>query len=780
VRGFNLGSIFYIRDLTMFFWPRHLWIRNSLLSGHWPLWDPYAAAGQAVFPDALNQLFLPPVLLLRLLSPAALSFNLIVIAPFPLAAFGMWLFLRRRFSSMSAVVGGAVYSLSGPVISTGNFPNLSWSIAWIPWMLWAVDRDRVAPSIRSFALVVAMTALQILSGEPVTMVGTLVLLGAYGVACGDFPDSTSSRRAALRAVAAVAVALVVSAVQVVPMLVAAQSSPRGLMRVDNFWSVHPLSLVETLLPHVFGDTFHSYNAQVPWVPPLNSGRDPFFYSLYMGPGVLLLAFMGALTGRRRWRFFWLGVVVVGTLLAFGDYAPVYPALQQLILPIRSFRFPAKFLIFVSLGIAMLSANATDLLSLPSDARKGHPSWHLAGRATIGAAIVCVLALIALVSLVMVAPFTGARAFYTLATMIGLSDPVAGAEFMFHSVPPVGTRALLLLITGALLAYLGWSARRESVLARAILFVVAIGEVVVVNAGVNPVLPASRLDSPAWTSAVRDRPGERFYFGGKFRGSLLEADVDLRGVQVRAPRADTVEEGRAIMDAMLAMTPAAWNIRELVSYDLPQLWPVEYARAVALFERSDRSERLRFLERGGVRYCLLSSPPRQGAVALRAVAEELGQVAVYECVPNARRAYVVPTALVVPDVQSQISRLFDESFNADASVMLVEPPPDPAGSPAASETSSARITLDGDDEVLVEVSSAAGGYLVLNDSFAPSWHVEVDGAPARLLRANALYRAVRLAPGPHSVRFSYTPVLFYTCLFLSGTGTIALGALALSR
>ena len=81
-----------------------------------------------------------------------------------------------------------------------------------------------------------------------------------------------------------------------------------------------------------------------------------------------------------------------------------------------------------------------------------------------------------------------------------------------------------------------------------LLVVAIGELTVVNAGVNPVLPASQLGAPAWTSALKDRPGERFYFGGKFRGSLLEADIDLRGVQARAPRANTVEEGRAIMDA----------------------------------------------------------------------------------------------------------------------------------------------------------------------------------------------------------------------------------------
>src|SRR5207247_1206545 len=30
--GFSVTNIFYIRDLTMFFWPRHLWILRSLMS----------------------------------------------------------------------------------------------------------------------------------------------------------------------------------------------------------------------------------------------------------------------------------------------------------------------------------------------------------------------------------------------------------------------------------------------------------------------------------------------------------------------------------------------------------------------------------------------------------------------------------------------------------------------------------------------------------------------------------------------------------------------------
>ena len=106
VRGLTGTNIFYIRDLTMFFWPRHLLIRDSLLAGHWPSWDPYAAAGQPIFPDALNQLFLLPVLLLRILLPAVVGFNLIVALPFPLAALGAWLFLRRHVSPVSATVNG--------------------------------------------------------------------------------------------------------------------------------------------------------------------------------------------------------------------------------------------------------------------------------------------------------------------------------------------------------------------------------------------------------------------------------------------------------------------------------------------------------------------------------------------------------------------------------------------------------------------------------------------------------------------------------------------------
>jgi hypothetical protein len=780
-RGFSLTKIFYIRDLNTFFWPRHLWLHRSVLAGSWPLWDPYAAAGQAVFPDALNQLFLPPVLLLRAL-PAVPGFNLLVAAPFPLAALGMWLFLRRHVSETSAALGAIVFSGSGPVVSTANFPNLSWSMAWIPWILWAADRDRVAPSARGFAILTAMIALQMLSGEPVTMVGTIALLVAYVVAGREQPASVRAQAAAIvRVAGAISAAAAVSAVQLVPMALAASESPRALLRTDNFWSVHPLWLAESVLPNVFGDTFLQYNARLPWIQPLNSGRDPFFYSVSVGMVALLLSVLGTLCGPPRRRFFWLTVVAVGLLLAFGDYTPVYPMLQRMVPALRSFRYPAKFLLFASLGLAALASRAADALQGRGGAPGGPALPWVAVKATCVAGLAAGLALVTLISLVLMAPLGSARAFYDLGVRVGVADPVAGAAFLLRAVPPSATSALIVLATAALLAYVGSKGGREGRLAHLLLFCLVTAELLAASGGLNPVLPASQLGPPAWTVSLAAHPAERFYFGGKFRGTLAEDDIDLRGVQWRASRDVTVVEGRTLLMANLAMTPSAWGVRELMSYDLPQLWPIAQARAVTEFERADGAQRLRFLERGGVRYCLLASPPHPGAAPLRRVGEQFGTMAVYECVADASRASVVATASVVADVTTQLARLFDESFDAESTVMLERPAPDAAGLPGASTARSARITTDADQEVAVAATAGAGGgYLVLKDSFDPAWRVEVDGQPAALLRANALYRAVHISPGPHTIRFTYRPIVLYVCSTFSGLAALTVILLATWR
>jgi uncharacterized membrane protein YfhO len=78
------------------------------------------------------------------------------------------------------------------------------------------------------------------------------------------------------------------------------------------------------------------------------------------------------------------------------------------------------------------------------------------------------------------------------------------------------------------------------------------------------------------------------------------------------------------------------------------------------------------------------------------------------------------------------------------------------------------------------AGAEGGYLVLRDSFDRAWRVEVDGRPAPLLRANALYRAVHISPGPHTVTFEYRPIVLYVCSICSSVTALAVLLVAVKR
>jgi hypothetical protein len=174
---FTTSKIFYVRDLSFFFWSRHLWLRHTVFGGGMPWWDPYVAAGQSAIADALNQLMMPLTVAVRLLPSDVVSFNLWVALPLPIAALGMFVFLRRRFAGgdaaddAAAAFGASVFALSGPIVSMLNLPNMAWSIAFMPWVLAAAEGGGRRPE----AAIAVAFGLQALCGEPVTWAATGLL-----------------------------------------------------------------------------------------------------------------------------------------------------------------------------------------------------------------------------------------------------------------------------------------------------------------------------------------------------------------------------------------------------------------------------------------------------------------------------------------------------------------------------------------------------------------------------------------------------------------------------
>jgi hypothetical protein len=141
-----------------------------------------------------------------------------------------------------------------------------------------------------------------------------------------------------------------------------------------------------------------------------------------------------------------------------------------------------------------------------------------------------------------------------------------------------------------------------------------------------------------------------------------------------------------------------------------------------------------------------------------------------------RAFVAPSAVAgVPD-HDAIDRLFRADFDPTREALLASEEPAAAGDVRPGAAPAAEIVFDRPTEVVVRATAPdGGGYLVLTDSYEPHWRATVDGASATVVRADGLFRAVRIPSGTHDVRFSYVPTPFYVGLVI--TLATALGLLA---
>jgi prepilin-type N-terminal cleavage/methylation domain-containing protein len=719
---FTTSRIFFVRDLSFFFWSRHLWLRHTVFAGQVPWWDPHVASGQSAIADALNQLVMPVTLAVRLLPSDVVSFNLWVGLPLPVAALGTFVFLRRRFApdraDAAAALGAAVFVLSGPVASMVNLPNLAWSVALMPWVL-AAD---------SVAWIAVAFGFQALCGEPVTWVATAALALVSALS-----DKNALARVG-RVLAGLVLGALLASAQLVPTTLASVRAHRSALATPDFWSLHPLSLWETLAPHLFGDYYDAFLADLPWMVALNFGRDPFFYSIYVGPVVLLLACAGAT--RPRANGVWVAIAIVFTIAAMGGYTPLYPALRRLVPALMYFRFPVKYIVVAVFAVAVLAADGWRELPRVAGLTRRFTEWL---PAAAGALIVAVtLALIAL-------PATLTRISDALAIATHLKDPSAGAEAFARLAPPLALRAGGMLLAAAVLVILS----RRRPYAWWLLAAVTCVDLAVTNGGLNPTIDAARLSPPAWFT--RASGPSRVYIGGRVRGYMNTADPDAAQTW-QIPAESTAVQGRMELNAQLPMAPSGWGVREALSYDLPRLWPTEYEATVRRFEEAGPDERDTFFRRTAVRWCVLpvARQAYAGQASWRVVADLPDwNMRVFECHPEASR-------LAFASAARDLDALFDSHLSDS----------DPAGQ--------AHIVEDLPSLVTIDTTMSRPALLVLRDTYDPAWSAEVDGAPAPIVRANGIQRAVALGAGHHVVRFMYRPLDLRRGLTLSGAALLIIG------
>lgn len=347
-------------------WPNALFLRRSVLEdGVLPLWRPSIMSGTPFAANPLSKVWYPFQWLVLLLPPGW-HLNMLIWLHLVLAGVGARAWARATgLPDGPAMLAGAGYAFAPRVIAAvgAGHVDLVYAAAWIPWLLWAVERVLNGPSERRATLWLGMfTALCLLADVRLSAYG-LALAAVY--ALWRWRAARRRKQAALYLLAAGLLAAGLSAMQWVPLLLwRADLSRAGL-------TPHDAALFSLRAEDWFGLFFGDHGGLGEML-------------VYVGISTLALA-LAAVLLRPRPLLFWLAVVLFAGAHAMGENFVLWRALVEIIPPLRWWRVPPRSWFLAALIVPYLAAWGAHLLATnPPDRRAA----RLLVTATLGGGMAC--------------------------------------------------------------------------------------------------------------------------------------------------------------------------------------------------------------------------------------------------------------------------------------------------------------------------------------------------------------------------------------------------------
>ncbi len=811
---FFTAQVPFYRDVAFAHYPRSFELRTLLRQGQLPLWNTFEHFGESVIANPNYLLFYPTTWLAWVL-PFNYGFKLHYALHFVVLAAGSFLLARRSgLSPFACYLAGAFFLFSGPVMSLGNFSNVLAATAWIPLVMLAADRQAERGGWRATAVLSASLAIQLFAGEPlISILTTGLALGWVIFLHGDLRLrfwTGSNRRLAGHFFLALVFAGGLAALQLLPALAhlpVAERTTKLEFSEAFTWSLHPLKLLEMLLPGFFGNAFFSW--RLPWI--YMEGAPSFLLSVFVGIVPLALAFLAALTRRERAARFWVAAAIAALVLALGRFTSFSLLLYYVIPLFRILRFPAKFLPAFALAVAQLSAMAVDYLLQERQPERDQRRL----RFTAAGGCLLAVAWLLLSALVLLAPGPAKRAARGVAGVIfdhalhlrvrqslelSHGDTVERAAiWLVQAIPrqlPYVILSTLLLVA---IAHPTFSRTRPGRLRlhRALVWLTgfaALEALLFTTYSLNPLVsPRFYSDPPPVLRSLRNDPGPvRFFAEAPLSPPNLPSPAFLKQpaeLEFLPPAAQIPY----VLRMSLQINAGTLGLENSFSPNAERILPVYHALfndIVCLQKLAPPRLLVKLLAVSGVEYAVLwRLRLAPGSDFVPAGVFENGTVfpvrlfRVAEAVP---RAYLVPAsrALVVPSGLPALNRLASPDFDPRRQVLLHQAarsgahPPAPEG--AAGDAGEAKILRHEALRVEVQTRAREPSYLVLADTYSADWQVIVDASPAPLLRANQMFRAVPVPPGTHRVIFRYRPATLFWGVGITLATLVALSTLTAGK
>jgi hypothetical protein len=322
-------------------------VQFAISHGRWPLWNPFILSGTQLAAAAQPAAYSPFTLIACLL-PVAHSITFSAAMTFFLAGLGAFLFARalgcRELVALSAAAGW--------MYAGGMAFFVLWSLgsswAFLPFVLFATRRCVYQPSIRSAAILMTVLTLLLLAGHPETAFHIVFCGSLYGLV-----ELLAMRRNVARVLASAAaagvIALLLSAIYLLPMFEAAPQTMEQQFRTGGYRDVprgvtigeSGARILTDFFPHLRG---RWWMRKVPhWVPLETSAA---------GSIIVALAIYALIRVRRRETTFFATFALFG-ILCGAAWSPLAALLQKL--PLFDIALNERFTFAAAFSLVILAA-----------------------------------------------------------------------------------------------------------------------------------------------------------------------------------------------------------------------------------------------------------------------------------------------------------------------------------------------------------------------------------------------------------------------------------------
>ena len=717
-------------DAKAEFYPQLMFLARSIHSSEWPFWAPNVFGGQPQIADPQSLIFSPLFVILALFnsSPGFQAADGVVFVTLFMGGLAIMMYCREKnWHAAGGLLAAFVFSFGASNAWRIQHIGQVMSLCWFAVALWLLERALQRRSLFWGALAGFTAGLMVIGRDQIALLCALIL-AAYVIA-HLLEGLTVWRNLATAFKPLIAGAIIGVATIAIPIALtavfASQSNRPAITFNDAVAaSLHPATFFTLISADMFGTAGPMAKYWGPptpevWHDMLALARN--MADIYLGAlPIILMLVIGVVRGRlfdRQIRFFTI-VALLTTLYALGKYTPFFQ-LAYMLPGADFFRRPADATFPLGAAIALMAGYF--LHRHLDDDQNLYKSQTVFGLALV----VC-----ALLVCVWIAWTKG---------------------YLEQARAPLAISAATFVFAAAGFFALRYS-RQSVCLALAVTAFAMTADLAINNApNESTALPPSEYD------VLRPETDNKTI-------ALLEESLQKSSAPDRRDRVEMAAVGFAWPDSALIHGFDHW-----LGYNPLILgW---YANATGAIDQVAIPEQRKFsplfnsyrspmLDLLGVRYLALGVPAGELDKSFKpGDLNEIGRTKDAFIYENPR---ALPRVLVATQAHSvNFDEMIKNGIWPEADfrrTVLLEGSQAAQQAPlgTAAPATRARILSYRNTQVSVEATSETAGWLVLHDTWHPQWHVEVDGKPAELLRANVIFRAVAIPAGKHVVTFTFRP------------------------